>query len=265
ALPEKTYGDADFDLAAEAHPEETILYSSSNTAVAEIVNGMIHITGAGNAVITATLAENPNYENRPSVSRELIVHKAPQTIDFVLPGEVERDAGVIALDIITSSGLPVTLSSSDEQVAVVTGAAGENQLKILRLGTSIITASQPGDANYLPAEPVSRELQVVDPAGNLIKVHQVVSPNSDDINEFLLVEGIRDYPENKMTIVTRSGAKVFEIQGYDNGSRVFKGIANTRVNYEFLPQGTYFYLLEFKTGGQWKRKTGWFVMKFSTN
>ncbi|TCS84690.1 putative Ig domain-containing protein [Anseongella ginsenosidimutans] len=265
ALPEKTYGDADFDPGAEARPEETILYSSSNTGVAEIINGMVHITGAGTAVITATLAENPNYDNRPSISRELIVHKASQTIDFVLPGEVERDAGIIALQISASSGLPVTLSSSDDQVAIVAGGAGENQLEILRLGTSFITAVQPGNANYLPAEPVSRQLLVVDPAGNLIKVHQVVSPNSDGINEFLLVEGIRDYPENKMTIVTRSGAKVFEIQGYDNGSRVFKGIANTRVNYEFLPQGTYFYLLEFKAGGQWKRKTGWFVMKFSTN
>lgn len=52
AIPVKTYGDADFDAGATG--AAGISYISSNNAVATIINNKIHITGAGNAVITAT-------------------------------------------------------------------------------------------------------------------------------------------------------------------------------------------------------------------
>src|SRR5690606_38834622 len=105
--------------------------------------------------ITAALPEYPNYEDTPLITRELLVRKAPQSIDLAPIGDISRDAGIISLDVVASSGLPVTLTSSDQQVAVV---AGEIELEILRLGTSQITATQAGNENYLPAEPVSREL-----------------------------------------------------------------------------------------------------------
>src|SRR5690606_6713340 len=100
ALPEKTYGDEDFAGGATASSGEAVSYASSNAAVAEITaSGMIRITGAGEAVITATVPENGNYTGRPQVSRTLVVRKAQQSIAFNVPAEVNRDAGSIQLDV----------------------------------------------------------------------------------------------------------------------------------------------------------------------
>ncbi len=51
-LPAKTVCDADFDPGATS--AATITYTSANTAVATVVAGELHITGAGTSVITAS-------------------------------------------------------------------------------------------------------------------------------------------------------------------------------------------------------------------
>lgn len=80
ALSAKTYGDADFNGGATSlNTTQPIVYSSSNTSVATIVNGNIHITGAGTTDITATQATDGFYPPA-SVTRALIVNKAPLTI-----------------------------------------------------------------------------------------------------------------------------------------------------------------------------------------
>jgi hypothetical protein len=82
--------------------------------------------------------------------------KQDQTITFpALPTKTEGDAdfnpGATA-----SSGLPVSYESSNTSVATI--VAG--QIQVTGAGTSTITASQAGDANYNPAANVSRTLTV---------------------------------------------------------------------------------------------------------
>lgn len=77
----------------------------------------------------------------------------------------------------------------------------------------------------------------------------------------MILEGIKDYAENKLQIVTRNGVVVFKMEGYDNDSKVFRGLGNQGDANGALPEGTYFYILEYKDGGKWKVKKGWFVMK----
>lgn len=82
--------------------------------------------------------------------------KAPQSITFdLLPASVYGDAE-FDLTATASSGLPVSFSSSDESVAVVSGST----VSIVGVGTTSITASQDGDAQYFAADPVVRELVV---------------------------------------------------------------------------------------------------------
>jgi len=79
-LPAKTYGDLDFDGGAiSANTTQPIIYSSSNAAVATIVNNKIHIIGVGTSTITATQASDGFY---PAVSATqlLTVSKASLTI-----------------------------------------------------------------------------------------------------------------------------------------------------------------------------------------
>src|SRR5690606_15086989 len=99
-LPTKVYGDVDFEAGATASSGEPVSYTSSNPAVAEVAgDGTITITGVGETTITATVAENSNYSSRPSASRTLVVAKATQTITFNVPAGVNRDAGLVPLEV----------------------------------------------------------------------------------------------------------------------------------------------------------------------
>src|SRR5690606_54047 len=116
-LPEKFYGSADFRAGATASSGEPVTYTSSDPSVVEATaGGLLRITGAGTATITATVPENGNYTSRPQAVRQVTVHKATQSIAFNAPAEVNRDAGTIQLDVSASSGLPISLSIDDEEV-----------------------------------------------------------------------------------------------------------------------------------------------------
>lgn len=75
-IPVKTYGDADFNGGANSlNTTKPIVYSSSDPLVATIVNGNIHITGAGTASITASQESDGLYP-AASISRTFTVDKA---------------------------------------------------------------------------------------------------------------------------------------------------------------------------------------------
>jgi len=80
ALPVKTYGDADFAPGATASSGLTVTYSSSNTAVATIVSGQIHIAGAGSCTIYADQAGNDTYYAASQESQSLTINKATPTV-----------------------------------------------------------------------------------------------------------------------------------------------------------------------------------------
>lgn len=49
-------------------------------------------------------------------------------------------------------------------------------------------------------------------------------PVDGRINEFLMIDGIRDYPENRVLVFNRNGTLVWEAKGYDNQRVMFRGI-----------------------------------------
>jgi len=93
-----------------------------------------------------------------------------------------------------------------------------------------------------------------------IVVHQGLSPNGDGINDYLIIDGLTAYPNNKLTIMNRNGVKVFETKGYDNASKVFDGHSN--INDTMQQAGTYFYSLEYQTKEGNKYKTGYIILKY---
>src|SRR5690606_22259992 len=102
-------------------------------------------------------------------------------ITFISPGTLGRDAGTVVLNVKSSSGLPVQLSIDDEMIATVNSVSLSMTVK--RLGTVTVTAAQSGNENYLPAEPVSVAIRIVNAADAAlpIRVHKAVSPNGDGI------------------------------------------------------------------------------------
>ncbi len=75
-LPGKNVGDADFDAGAASSRDLSIVYSSDNESVATIINGMIHIAGAGTANITASQPGNDSIQAAEPVVQEFTVSAA---------------------------------------------------------------------------------------------------------------------------------------------------------------------------------------------
>jgi gliding motility-associated-like protein len=98
------------------------------------------------------------------------------------------------------------------------------------------------------------------PESDDVTVQQAVSPNGDGLNDKLKIDGIQSHPDNKLTIIDRNGTLVYEIAGYDNDAKVFDGHSNKTGKLQ-LP-GTYYYVLDYKTGDETKHKTGYLIIKY---
>jgi gliding motility-associated-like protein/uncharacterized repeat protein (TIGR01451 family) len=74
-------------------------------------------------------------------------------------------------------------------------------------------------------------------------VPEGISPNGDGINETLVIRGLENYPNNKLTIFNRWGVIVFEGTPYAND---FDGTSDRGITVggNKLPSGTYFYILD---------------------
>jgi len=92
-----------------------------------------------------------------------------------------------------------------------------------------------------------------------------VSINGSDKNNHFHIAGIEAYPDNTVRIYNRWGVKVFEVQHYDNVRNVFRGISEGRVTVEAadkLPQGTYYYIIEYvDENNQKQTMVGWLYLK----
>ncbi len=145
-LDNKTYGDADF--AATASSGLTVTYTSSNTDVATVSGSTITIVGAGTSTITASQAGNDDYNAASDVEQVLTVGKADQTIIFTtLDNKTYGDADFELTA--PSSGLTVTYTSSNTDVATVSGST----ITIVGAGTSTM-ASQAGNDDAASLEQV---------------------------------------------------------------------------------------------------------------
>ncbi|OQP56593.1 MBG domain-containing protein [Niastella populi] len=80
ALSPVIYGVADFDPGAQASSGLAVSYASSNPLVATIVNGKIHITGAGTTTITASQGGTSAWLPAADVNQPLTVNKAALSI-----------------------------------------------------------------------------------------------------------------------------------------------------------------------------------------
>ena len=97
--------------------------------------------------------------------------------------------------------------------------------------------------------PLEDDATVIGVDGCRIEIFNAVSPNTGSIYErILFIRGLDCYPNNSVQIFDRWGVKVFEVDGYDNNTKVFRGISEGRTTVsqsKALPSGTYFYTLNY--------------------
>jgi gliding motility-associated-like protein len=185
-------------------------------------------------------------------------------------------------NVITSITLTPTTVDPNATVTVggnptVSGAAsvalplnvGDNPIDVVvtaQDGTTHQTYTVTVTRGAAPLNGVYEPVAVANPAnnsqfvGDQIKVHEGLTPNGDGVNDFLIIDGIANHPDNKLQILNRSGQLVFEAAGYDNSTKVFDGHSNKNGTMQ-LP-GTYFYTIDYTVNGINKHKTGFIVLKY---
>ena len=86
-----------------------------------------------------------------------------------------------------------------------------------------------------------------------VVIYNLVTPDGDGKNDYFIIDHINNYPNNKVEIFNRWGARVYETKGYDpNGdgsSNVFRGYSEGKVTIDKgakLPSGTYYYVITYE-------------------
>ena len=146
------------NLTATASSGLEVSFASSDPNIATIDGDNLMLLMEGTATITASQAGNSTYAAAEDITQTITVAAAgtqPQMITFTL-----ADTGTVGasfnLTATASSGLEVSFSSSDPDIAAIEGG----RLVLKALGTVIITASQAGNAAYAAATSVERTITV---------------------------------------------------------------------------------------------------------
>jgi len=188
----KVYGDAD--------PAFTVSYAGFVNADTEAaLGGSLSFSrepgeDVGSYVITASGYTSPNY-TITYTEGILAITQASQAITFAaLPVlNLESDAD-FQLQATASSGLPVTYTYSYTTAVPAAMVTEGGFVSLVQSGSIIITASQAGNQNYLPATPVAQELVIT----------------SSDASVHSLTIGEQEYlnPGSLITYVIECGADV---------------------------------------------------------
>jgi gliding motility-associated-like protein len=78
-----------------------------------------------------------------------------------------------------------------------------------------------------------------------VVVPQAITPDGDGFNDFLEIPGITLYPNNTITIFNRWGNVVYKADGYNNVDIYWDGKNHGNGKSGYVPEGTYFYVLEY--------------------
>jgi gliding motility-associated-like protein/uncharacterized repeat protein (TIGR01451 family) len=133
--------------------------------------------------------------------------------------------------------------------------------------TLLVTVLVNPTGDYVNMASIINDPMDMDPDNNVVlaevsvvclTVYNEFSPNNDGENDFFIIDCIENYPNNKIEIFNRYGNVVYETSSYDN---TWNGIANVSgvvKKGEYLPNGTYFYVLKIDELNY--SKTGWLYL-----
>jgi len=168
----------------------------------------------------------------------------------------------------TLDGQPI--NPSDVTMEIVTG--GPDGVKINADGQIVIPKGAPSGTYTIEYKVKSNTYGVEKTAKVTVTItndadlefYNAISTDEGSQNNGFIIKNIDLYPDNNLKIFNRYGVLVYEKDGYTN-TDPFKGISTGRatVNKDGkLPQGTYYYVLEYTDGqNQKQQKAGWLYIK----
>jgi hypothetical protein len=155
-LSSQPFGTAPFTVGATASSGLAVSFNSQTTSVCTVSGATVTLIAAGTCTVQATQAGNANYAPASPVSQSFAVAQASQTITFGTLSSQPFGTAPFTVGATASSGLAVSFNSQTAAVCTVSGAT----VTLIAAGTCTVQATQAGNANYVPASPVSQSFQV---------------------------------------------------------------------------------------------------------
>ncbi|MEE9364247.1 MAG: Ig-like domain-containing protein, partial [Cellulophaga sp.] len=201
-----------------------------------------------------------------------IVVVAPICVELNSPSNGATNIGVTSnldwLAVATATGYKISIGTSSGAMDVVNNEDLGNVLEYVPASDLLfdteyyVTIVAYNDAgNATGCDEFSFTTEEEDLPKNKIK--QGFSPNGDGINDFWEIKSIELHPDNVVTIYNRWGDIVYQINGYDNFSRVFRGDANRKLKMGagVLPSGTYFFSIQINGAHNFNKLKGFLILK----
>ncbi len=162
---------------------------------------------------------------------------------IIIEGEPIEELGPLETDSTTFTGTYVITQEDIDNGEVVNQATviGEDEEGI--------------EIDDLSDDPTTEELNdptvviLPDVQGVDFEIFNGVTPNDDGYNDYFIIKGIDNFPNNNVKIFNRWGVLIWETNGYtETPPNVFNGDSDARMMIEGqkdAPTGTYFYIITF--------------------
>ena len=223
----KNYGDIDLKNIRVVENLASVFPEPALFSVSEV------IAGEG-------LVANPNFNG--TTNKELLVDSS----STLAVGETRT----IKIKVLVTPNLPI-VTYINSVVAFGDMVYGDSTVS----DKSIAGINPDPNGDNIPNEESNTELSLT------LFVPTGFSPDGDGVNDGFIIKGIENYPQNSLSIFNRWGNKVYEQAPYDNSwSGNTKNASGFVLSNGTLPNGTYFYVLDFGVQSV-KPVTGYIVIK----
>lgn len=152
ALASKTVGDADFNVTATASSGLPVSFAASGNCT--LAGAQVHLSGAGQCIITASQNGDDNYNAAAPVARPFTTNKADQQITFAAVASKKFGDADFTVEAQASSNLSVALTATGNCTLV------ESTVHLIGAGQCTLTASQDGNADYNAAAAIARTFDI---------------------------------------------------------------------------------------------------------
>ena len=196
-LPPDDLVGATIPLTGTASSGLPVSYASATEDICTVDVDFVQLVDQGTCTVIASQAGDEEYDPAPDVQASMFA-KLAQTIDFSLPASGLVGASV-PLSGTATSGLDVGYASTTPAICAVDGAT----LDLLAAGTCDVTASQPGDDTWTPAEDVAGSM--------LVNVPPYTSPDGAKLGRYAFNGYIKTLAIDQETGVTYVGGDFTQI------------------------------------------------------
>jgi uncharacterized repeat protein (TIGR01451 family) len=124
ALPDKSYGDPDFQVSATATSNLPVSFAASGNCT--VTGDMVHLTGVGSCTITASQAGNSTFNPAPNVQRSFNIGKGTPVINWSNPADIIYGTALSATQLNATANVPGTFTYTPASGTVLSSGNGQN-------------------------------------------------------------------------------------------------------------------------------------------